>query len=190
MNRRPPYQLLADLGSVALVIFVVCAYSLFPGRVPGWAFTVAWWVSGLVLLGAVTELILLYRDYRAGILFPMRNASFFLLLLTVVGLPVYIIYTAVRGDYLGPATLLLVPVFLTLTIRNLFRVRLDVATLQAKTGFRAPTEIPLFNIENVAIGEDRVTVTAPGQRPIELLRVFFFQEHWDALVAKLRNYRS
>ena len=187
--RRPPYQLMADAGSVALVVFVLCAYSFFPGQVPEWAFTVAWIVAGFVLLGAITELILLYRDYRAGILYPMRNASFFLLVLTVFGLPLYLIYTSVRGDYLGAATLLLVPVFLTLTIRNLFRVRLDVATLQAKTGFRGPVEVPVFSIDTVDISDDRVTVTAPGARPIELLRVFFFREHWEALVAKLKAYR-
>ncbi|CAH1001319.1 hypothetical protein LEM8419_02220 [Neolewinella maritima] len=190
MNRQPPYKLIPDVGSIALVVFVLIAYSFLPGQVPDWAFGLAWFVAALIMVGTVTELFLLYRDYKAGILFPMRNASLFVLLATVVGMPLYLIYTSVRGDYLGPSTLLLIPVFFTLVLRNLFRVRLDMVSLQAKTGFRGPTEVPLFKIEDVAVTDDRITISATGKRPIQLLRVFFFSEHWQALVAKLSAYRN
>ena len=185
MMKAPPYQLVATVGSVLLVAFVVAAYRFFPGTLPAWSFTLAWVVAALVLLATLTELYLLYRDYRAGYLYPMRNASLFILLFSVVGLPAYLIFAGVTGRELGPATLLLVPVFLTFATRNLFRVRLDSLTLQTKTGFRAPVEMPLFSISGVDVADDRITIQADGRRPVQLLRVFFLRRHWEALRERL-----
>ena len=190
MSRRPPYQYLADVGSIALVLFVVAAYRFFPGSVPDWAFTLAAVAAVGVLVCVVTELYLMYRDYRQGHFFPLRNASFFVLLLSLGGIPLYLLYAWFTGAYLGPATLLLVPVFLTLTTRNLFRVRLDSLSLRAKTGFRSPREVALFNIDEVEQNEDRITVRADGQTPIVLLRVFFFPAHWEAIRGRLENFRN
>ena len=145
-RRRPPYQLVADVGSVILVVFILVAYRFLPGAVPNWAFALAWVVAAAVLVGVLTELYLFYREYRAGVLFPMRNASLFILLLSVVGLPLYVAYNFATGQYLGPSTLLLIPVLLAFATRNLFRVHLDTVTLRAKTGFRSPVEVPLFQL--------------------------------------------
>ena len=186
-RRRPPYQLVADIGSVALVVFIIVAYRFLPGGVPGWAFALAWVVAAVVLLGVLTELYLFYREYRAGVLFPMRNASLFILLLSVVGLPVYVAYKFASGQYLGPSTLLLIPVLLAFATRNLFRVHLDAVTLRAKTGFRSPIEVPLFQVEEVSITDDRITITSARARSIVLLRAFFFRRHWQALVQKLEK---
>lgn len=183
--KQAPYQLIADVGSVALVLFVIVAYRFFPGEVPDWAFTLAWIVAALVLMATLTELYLLWRDYRAGLLFPMRNASLFILLLSVVGLPLYVGYLLATGQNPGPSTLLLVPVLLTFATRNLFRVRIDQLTVRAKTGFRSPVEVPLFGIENVAFGDDRITITSDQQRPIVLLRAFFVPSHWKVLRERL-----
>ncbi len=190
MSKRPPYQWVADAGSVLLVVFVIAAYRFLPGRIPAWLFTLAYLVAAAVLAGALTELWLLIRDYRAGRLFPMRNASLFILLLTLVGLPLYLIYAAATGQDLGPSTLLLVPVMLTFAIRNLFRARLDELSLRAKTGFRAPTEVPLFAIDNITITDDRITIIRNGQPEIQLLRVFFFPRHWTALRERLQSIQS
>ncbi|WP_116126120.1 hypothetical protein [Lewinella sp. IMCC34183] len=183
--KTPPYQLIATVGSILLVAFVLAAYRFFPGGMPGWSFTLAWIVAALVLAATVTELWLLWRDYRAGLLFPMRNASLFILLFSVVGLPAYLVFAGVTGRELGPATLLLVPVFLSFATRNLFRVRIDNLTLRAKTGFRAPVEVPLFSISDVSVTDDRITVESDDHRPVQLLRVFFLARHWAALRERL-----
>ena len=140
-----------------------------------------------VLIGVLTELYFYLRDYRAGVLFPMRNASLFILLLSVVGLPLYLIYLAISGQPPGPSTLLLVPVLLAFATRNLFRVRIDNLSVRAKTGFRAPIEVPLFRVEDVAMSDDRITITSDTGRPIHLLRAFFFPRHWAGLVERLRH---
>ena len=186
-RRRPPYQLVADVGSVVLVVFILVAYRFLPGAVPNWAFALAWVVAAAVLVGVLTELYLFYREYRAGVLFPMRNASLFILLLSVVGLPLYVAHHFATGQYLGPSTLLLVPVLLAFATRNLFRVHLDTVTLRAKTGFRSPVEVPLFQLEEVAVSDDRITITSARARPIVLLRAFFFRRHWQSLVQKLEE---
>ena len=190
MSQRPPYQYLADAGSIALVGFVVAAYRFFPGSLPDWAFTLAALVAVGVLVCVLTELYLMYRDYRQGHFFPLRNASFFVLMLSLGGIPLYLLYAWVAGTYLGPATLLLVPVFLTLATRNLFRVRLDSLSLRAKTGFRSPREIALFNISEVEATDQKITVRADGQAPVELLRVFFFPSHWELIRRRLGNLRD
>ncbi|MGB3800462.1 MAG: hypothetical protein WA952_11670 [Lewinella sp.] len=190
MSKRPPYQWLADIGSVVLVAFVVAAYRFFPQSTPSWTFTLASILSIVVLVAVVTELYLMYRDYRAGYFYPMRNASLFVLLLSVIGIPAYLLYAWVTGMYLGPATLLLIPVFLTLVTRNLFRVRLDGLSLRAKTGFRSPREVPLFNIAEVIFQDDKITVRPDGHPPIHLLRVFFFPSHWHAIRTRLTTIRG
>ena len=183
--RTPPYQLIATVGSVVLVAFVLAAYRFFPGQIPDWAFTLAWVVAALTLLGTLTELWLMWQDYRAGRLYPMRNASLFILIFSIVGLPAYLIFAGATGRELGPSTLLLVPVFLAFATRNLFRVRIDNLSLSAKTGFRAPIEIPLFNITGVEMSDDRMTVHADGARDVQLLRAFFIPSHWQALRERL-----
>ncbi|WP_116107110.1 hypothetical protein [Lewinella sp. IMCC34191] len=190
MSKRPPYQWLADAGSIALVIFVVVAYRFYPQSTPSWTFTLASLLAIAVLVAVVTELYLMYRDYRAGYFYPMRNASLFLLLLSLLAIPAYLLYAWVTGLYLGPATLLLIPVFLTLVTRNLFRVRLDSLSLRAKTGFRSPREVPLFNIEQVIVEDDKITVLPDGQSSIHLLRVFFFPSHWEAIRTRLTSLRG
>ena len=190
MSRKPPYQWLADVGSIALVVFVIAAYRFFPQSMPSWTFTLASLLAVLVLVAVVTELVLMFRDYRAGYFYPMRNASFFLLLLSLLAVPAYLAYAWITGLYLGPATLLLIPVYLTLVTRNLFRVRLDSLSLRTKTGFRAPREVPLFNIEEVIVAEDKITVRPDGQPPIQLLRVFFFPTHWEAIRTRLSSLRG
>ncbi len=183
--RTPPYQLVANVGSILLVAFVLAAYRFFPGQLPDWSFALAWVVSALVLAGLVAELWLMWRAYRAGEFFPMRNASLFVLLFSLVGIPGYLLYTAATGQVPGPATLLLIPVFLAFAVRNLFRVHLDSISLRAKTGFRSPVEIPLFAIRSVEETEDQLIVQADGHRPVRLLRVFFLSAHWDVLRDRL-----
>ncbi len=190
MRNKPPYQWLADAGSVALVLFVVVAYRFLPQSTPSWMFTLFSLLAIAVLVAVLTEVFLMIRDYRAGYFFPMRNASLFVLLLSLAGIPLYLIYAWVTGLYLGPATLLLVPVFLTLATRNLFRVRLDNLSLRAKTGFRAPKEIALFNITEVDLGEDKIIIRSDHQPPIQLLRVFFFPSHWNDLRIRLSTLRG
>ncbi|NJB87412.1 hypothetical protein GGR26_003192 [Lewinella marina] len=183
--RTPPYRLVATVGSILLIAFILAAYRFFPGQLPGWSFALAWVVAALVLLGTLAELWLMWRDYRAGFLFPMRNASLFILLFSLVGLPAYLVFAGVTGRDLGPSTLLLAPVFLAFATRNLFRVRIDQLSLLAKTGFRAPVEVPLFRITDVAVTDDRITIESDGQRPVQLLRVFFLPGHWRQLRERL-----
>ncbi len=183
--RTPPYQLIANVGSILLVAFVLAAYRFFPGQLPDWSFTLAWVVAALVLVGVLTELWLMWQAYRAGQFFPMRNASLFVLLFSLVGIPVYLLYAAATDQYLGPATLLLIPVFLAFAVRNLFRVHLDSISLRAKTGFRAPVEVPLFSISSVEETDDKLTVHSDTRQPIQLLRVFFLPSHWQTLRERL-----
>ncbi len=183
--RTPPYQRVANVGSILLVAFVLAAYRFFPGQLPAWSFTLAWLVAALVLVSVLTELWLMGRAYRAGEFYPMRNASLFVLLFSLVGIPGYLIYTAATGQELGPTTLLLIPVFLAFAVRNLFRVHLDSISLRAKTGFRSPVEIPLFAIRSVEETEDKLVIHADGQRAVQLLRVFFFPTHWNELRDRL-----
>lgn len=188
MNKRPPYQTIADVGSFALVVFVILAYRFFPAATPDWSFVLAYAVATVVLGCIATEIFLLWREYRAGFLYPMRNASLFILLLSLVGLPVYLVYLYATDQPPGPSTLLLVPVMLVIAVRNLFRVRIDQLSVLAKTGFRPPTEIPLFRIESVEEKDDRLTVTPAGEgRTIQLIRTFFFPRHWEAITTKLRK---
>ncbi|MBB4079001.1 hypothetical protein GGR28_001618 [Lewinella aquimaris] len=183
--KTPPYQLIANVGSILLVMFVIAAYRFLPGRMPEWGFSLAWVVAGLVTASLAIELWLLWRDFRSGVLFPMRNASLFILLLSVVGMPTYLIYLLFTGQDPGPSTLLLLPVFLAFAVRNLFRIRIDNLTLRAKTGFRSPVEFPLFDITAVEQDDRSITVQSENGRTVRLLRAFFFPGHWERLSTKL-----
>ncbi len=184
-KKIPPYQLIGWGGSIILMLAVGYFYQLGDGRVSGFWLGFMSAVSFAVLLMVVLEVWRLVTDYQKGFLFPLRNATFFLTLLSLVGLPLIGIYAAATGQALEPATLLLLPVFIFLLVRNLFRVRIDSVSLEAKTGFRAATFVPLFEIERVTQTEQGVTIRTTGGKEIRLLRAFFFPAVWAKLTERL-----
>jgi hypothetical protein len=70
-------------------------------------------------------------------------------------------------------------------VRNLFRVKIDSVTLEAKTGFRSPTHVPLFEVANVEETEGGINIHTTEGKEIRLLRAFFFPGIWKKLRERL-----
>ncbi|MFK8163119.1 MAG: hypothetical protein AB8H12_11705 [Lewinella sp.] len=189
-KKTPPYQLIGWGGSLLLVILVGYFYQFQEGRVGGFWMGLMSAVSFAVLLMAVMEIWILVTDYQKGHLFPMRNATFFLTGLTVIALPVLGIYATLTGQALEPSTLLLLPVFLFMLVRNLFRVKIDGVSLEAKTGFRSPTYVPLFDVANVEETEGSITIRTTEGKEIRFLRAFFFPGIWKKMQERLKQVGS
>lgn len=173
-----------------MVILVGYFYQFQDGRVSGFWMGLMSAISFAVLLMAVMEIWIMVTDYQEGHLFPMRNATFFLTGLTVIALPVLGIYAAATGQALEPSTLLLLPVFLFMLVRNIFRVKIDSVTLEAKTGFRSPTHVPLFEVANVEETEGGINIHTTEGKEIRLLRAFFFPGIWKKLSERLMQVGS
>lgn len=184
-KKIPPYQLIGWSGSIILMLAIGYFYQIGSGQVSSFWMGFMAAVSFGVLLMVALEIWLLTTDYQKGYLFPMRNATFFLTILSVVALPLIGIYAAVTGQALEPSTLLLLPVFIFLLIRNLFRIKIDNVSLEAKTGFRAATYVPLFDIKNVTETEQGLTIETAEGKEIRLLRAFFFPSVWIKLTERL-----
>jgi len=189
-KKIPPYQLIGWGGSILMVILVGYFYQFQDGRVSGFWMGLMSAISFAVLLMAVMEIWIMVTDYQEGHLFPMRNATFFLTGLTVIALPVLGIYAAATGQALEPSTLLLLPVFLFMLVRNIFRVKIDSVTLEAKTGFRSPTHVPLFEVANVEETEGGINIHTTEGKEIRLLRAFFFPGIWKKLSERLMQVGS
>lgn len=168
-----------------MVILVSYFYQFQDGRVGGFWMGLMAAISFAVLLMAVMEIWILVTDYQKGHLFPMRNATFFLTGLTIIGMPILGIYAAVTGQALEPSTLLLVPVFLFMLVRNLFRVKINSVALEAKTGFRAPAYVILFDVTKVEETEGGINIHTAEGKEIRLLRAFFFPAMWEKLRERL-----
>lgn len=186
-KKIPPYQLIGWSGSILVVVLVGYFYELNKGAVGGFWVGVMSSASFAVLLMAVLEIWSLVTDYQKGHLFPMRNATFFLTGLVIVALPVLGIYGAVTGQALEPSTLLLIPVFLFMMVRNLFRVKIDSVALEAKTGFRAPLYVPLFDITKVEETPGGINIQTAEGKEIRLLQAFFFPGIWGKLRERLNS---
>jgi hypothetical protein len=184
-KKIPPYQLIGWGGSILLVILVGYFYQFQGGQVGGFGMGLMSALSFAVLLMSVMEIWILVTDYQKGHLFPMRNATFFLTGLTVIALPVLGIYAAATGQALEPSTLLLMPVFLFMLVRNLFRVKIDSVALEAKTGFRSPIYVPLFDVANVEETEGGINIRTAEGKEIRLLKAFFFPSIWKKLSERL-----
>lgn len=184
-KKIPPYQLIAFVGSLLLVAYVLWAYRFSVGNVPGWTLNAAIFVAALVAAMTALGLWQLFSDYRKGYLFPLRNATLFLTVLSVFAIPVLVIWEMIQPGSLSDSTLLLLPVFLFMMSRNLFRVKVDNVALEAKLGLRKPLYIPLFNITRVEEDERGIIITNNDGSEIKLLRVFFFASHWARLRERL-----
>ena len=183
LKKIPPYQIIATVGSFLLIAFVLWAYNFAEGEVPDWAYNVAIFLAALVTVMTLLGLWQLYTDFRKGHLFPLRNATLFLTILSLVGIPIILIWEVVVPNSVQPETLLLLPVFLFMISRNLFRVKVDSVALEAKLGFGRPIFIPLFNITAVEEDDSGMTISRSDGGDIRLLRMFFFSKTW----ARLRN---
>ena len=186
-KKTPPYQIIALAGSVLLAVYVYWAYKIQGGDFPDWTFTVATVLSGIVAVMTLLGLWQLYSDFQKGYLFPVRNATLFLTAFSVVALPLLLAYEWVKPTSLHPSTLLLLPVFLFLISRNLFRIKIDNVALEAKVGFGKPTYIPLFNITLVTEDESGMTISHNGGKDIRLMRMFFFASTWGRLKERVEQ---
>lgn len=187
LKKVPPYQIIATVGSFLLIGFVVWAYSFTEGEVPGWAFSVAIFLAALVTVMTLLGLWQLYDDYRKGYLFPLRNATLFLTILSLIGIPIVLIWEVIVPNTVQPSTLLLLPVFLFMISRNLFRVKVDHVAFEAKLGFGKPIFIPLFNITAVQEDDSGMTISRNDGGDIRLLRMFFFAKTWARLRERLSS---
>lgn len=186
-KKIPPYQLIGWAGSILVVLLVGYFYQLHDGTVGGFWMGLMSAASFAVLLMAALEIWSLVNDYQQGHLFPMRNATFFLTGLTIIALPVLGVYAAINGQALEPSTLLLIPVFLFMMVRNLFRVKIDSVALEAKTGFRAPFYVPLFDITKVEETPGGINIQTAEGKEIRLLQAFFFPGIWGKLRERLNS---
>ncbi|MEM9931216.1 MAG: hypothetical protein AAF840_15465 [Bacteroidota bacterium] len=187
LKKTPPYKLIGWAGSFILMLAVGYFYQFQGGKVSSFWMGFMSAVSFAVLLMVVLEIWQLTTDFQQGFLFPMRNATFFLTILSIVALPLIGVYATVTGQALEPSTLLLLPVFLFLLVRNLFRIRIDLVSLEAKTGFRAATYVPLFDIKEVKETEQGLTIETADGKSIRLLRAFFFPGIWKKLTERLNK---
>lgn len=185
LKKIPPYQIISFIGSLLLVGYVLWAYRFRVGSVPEWTLNAAIFVAALVTVMTLLGLGQLFNDYRKGYLFPLRNATLFLTLLSVVAIPVLVVWELIYPDSLSASTLLLLPVLLFMMSRNLFRVKVDNVALEAKLGLRQPLYIPLYSITRVEEDERGLLISRSDGDDIRLLRVFFFASHWRKLKERL-----
>ncbi len=193
-KKMPPYQRIGWLASGLLVGLVTYYYQLRAGPLGAFwnSFVLALLFGSAlaVLLMAGLEIAGLVREYRQGTLFPLRNATFFVVCLSVVALPGLAVYGLLGGAGLHPSTYPLLPVFLWMFLRNLFLVKIDGVGLETKLGFRAPEYVPLFHITDVRQEEHRTTITTSAGKRIELLRAFFFPAIWARMQVRLKSLRE
>ena len=187
LKKIPPYQIIATVGSFLLVGFVLWAYNFTVDDVPAWTLNVAIFLAALVMVMTLLGLGQLFADYRKGYLFPLRNATLFLTILSLIAIPAIFVWEAVVPGTVQPPTLLLLPVFLFMISRNLFRVKIDNVALEAKLGFGKPVYIPLFKITSVQEDDSGITLSRSEGGDIRLLRVFFFAETWARLRDRLKR---
>lgn len=187
LKKIPPYQIIATVGSFLLFGFVLWAYNYAEGEVPDWTFNLAIFIAALVTVMTFLSLWQLYTDYRKGHLFPLRNATLFLTILSLIGIPLILIWEAIVPNSVQPATLFLLPVFLFMISRNLFRIKIDNVALEAKLGFGKPIYIPLFKITAVHEDDSSITISRSDGGDIRLIRAFFFATTWARLRERLSN---
>lgn len=185
LKKMPPYQIIGWAASLILVALVFYYFQLRGGAVGGFGLGLMGVLSCTVLLMFALEVYQLVSGYQRGELFPMRNATFFVVCFSVVALPVLGVYGAVTGQTLPVSTLVLIPVFLFMAARNLFRVTINSVALEAKTGFRAPTYVPLFDVQRVEENETGLVIRTASGPDIRLLRAFFFGSVWNRLRERL-----
>lgn len=185
LKKFPPYQLIAGIGSLLLIAFVVWVYRFNNGEVAAWVWNTAVFVAALVAAMTLLGLWQLVSDYRKGYLFPLRNATLFLTILSALALPVLVAWELFRPGSMSESTLFLLPVFLFLMSRNLFRIKIDNVALEAKLGLRAPVYVPLFNVTTVTEDEAGITIQRTDGADLRLLRVFFFARDWARLRERL-----
>lgn len=187
LKKFPPYQIIAFVGSLLLVAYVLWAYRFQVGNVPDWTFNVAIFLAALVTAMTLLGLWQLVSDYRKGYLFPLRNATLFLTGISTLAIPLLVVYELVQPGSMSDSTLLLLPVFLFMISRNLFRIKIDNVALESKLGLRPPTYVPLFNITRVEEDDRGLVVSRNDGDDIRLLRVFFFTGDWDRLKDRLSS---
>lgn len=187
MQHLAPYQKIGLAAALLVVVLVVWMYQFRTDLPAAWMLWSAGGFSGLAFLSGVMEAAVLYREYRRGHLFPMRNATFFMAAFTLLAYPLVLIYQLIGQPFLHLGNLLLVPVLLLFLLRGLFKVRMDDVQFAAKTGFRAPYRVPIYRIVSVEVTDRRIVVTSDEGREIHLLRAFFFARHWATLRKKLEG---
>jgi len=185
LKKTPPYQLIGWVCAILVVLLVGYFFQFHEGAVGGLWMGLMSTFSFVVLLMFVLEVWKLVGQYQEGYLFPMRNATFFVVCLSVVALPILGVYGAITGRTLQISTMLLIPVFLWMAVRNLFRVTIDGVAMEAKTGFRAPLYVPLFDIKRVEETESGLLIETNEGKEVRLLRAFFFERVWERLRTRL-----
>ncbi|MEM9260497.1 MAG: hypothetical protein AAGA62_12680 [Bacteroidota bacterium] len=188
-KNMPPYQRIGWFGSILLVITVAYYYQFRSGELSGFwdAFfhTIMIGSSLVVLLMAVLEIGTMVQDYRQGFLYPMRTMTLFVSALTLLAMPILLVGYLLEAFIFHPSTMLLLPVFLYMCIRAIFRVRIDNVSLYAKVGFRPAYDLPLFGIQRVTETERNITIETSEGQQIVLLRAFFFPTIWEKLRERL-----
>lgn len=185
LKKFPPYQIIATLGSLLLIAYVVWAFQVRETEPPDWTMNAAIFVSALVAVMTLLGIGKMVMDYRQGYLFPLRNATLYLTILTALAIPVMVVWELIEPYSFRPATLLLLPVFLFVVSRNLFRIKVDNVAMEAKLGLRPPVYTPLFNINSVEEDEQGLTIRRNDGGSLRVLRVFFFKGDWDRMRERL-----
>ncbi len=185
-----PYQKVAFVCYLSLPVFIVVNYYLLPDRLPDWLGTIAWVLAGYLLIAFFVEGYLLVSDYLAGRLFPLRNMTFFVTVFSLVAVPLLGVFFWMRGEYYAAPTVLLIPVFFYYCVTHLHFVRIDKVSLQAKTGFGAPVDVPLFGLERIEVGEEEIVADAGSGVGIRLLRGYFFKKDWQQLRRRMKELQN
>jgi len=186
-KRMPPYQLIGWSATLLLVLAVFFYYQIREGAFGGFGMGLMSALSVIVLLMTVLEVGTMTQDYRAGFLYPMRTMTLFVGGLTLLALPILFIGYFLGAFAFHPSTMLLLPVFVFLCVRAVFRVRIDRVSLYAKIGFRPAYNVPLFGIQRVTETERQITVETSEGKQIVLLRAFFFPAIWQRLRERLQG---
>ncbi len=164
-----------------VIAYVFWAYSLAEDAVPAWTLHLATFVAALVAVMTLLGLWQLWQQYKKGYLYPLRNATLFLTILSLVAIPLVTVWEVIVPGSVQTSTLLLLPVFLFMISRSIFRIKIDQVALEAKLGFGQPIYIPLYNITSVTEDESSITISRSNGADIRLLRVFFFAATWERL---------
>ncbi len=178
-----PYQRYAQIVSALLLGFIVAIFFLPEVE---WLLTAAGILAAVVLMAVGLELYRLIRFFQRGELYLVRNLTFYVTLATFILLPALLVSAVIgRGEYFGPISYFLLPVILFFGLQNLYYLHLNSIKLDVKIGPGAPASLPLFDIKQVHMKDDSISVVRDDGKGFELERNYFYPAQWRRLREEL-----
>lgn len=180
-----PYQRYSRILSFILVALVALLF-LWP-TAPAFLVTIGYALATLVFAAFLLDAYFLFKDFQKRHLFFIRNTSLLISVFTSLLFPFLLAFNPPTQPELW---LIFYPVFLSYSISNLFRVRMDQVSMSIKTGVGKPQEITLFQIEQTLLTEEHVDIMLNNGEQFRLEGSHFFSSDWVRLRERLSEWQK